>query len=227
MLIKLIKFFHKMNLTILKPFGKQLDKSQLKISICDKNKEIAEIFANIFQNIQGVEITCGNIFNVGADSIISPANSFGDMGGGFDKVIDDFFEGEAQHQVQSYISDNFMGEMPVGTAAIISMQSLLFPYLIVAPTMRIPSNVGKTLNAYLAMRAILIKVLQHNQHNENKINHITLTPLCTGIGGMAYQESAKQMLTAYENVIFKGWQFVTHPSLAPFASSIQWNWNRI
>lgn len=80
-----------MNLKVLKSFDKNVNKTHLKISVCNQNKEIAQIFSTTFQTVQLVKIIHGNIFHLGCDALISPANSFGDMSGGIDKTIDDFY----------------------------------------------------------------------------------------------------------------------------------------
>jgi O-acetyl-ADP-ribose deacetylase (regulator of RNase III) len=67
--------------------------------------------------------------------------------------------------------------------------------------MRIPSNVGKTINAYLAMRAVLVAVVKHNRLPAPAIRHIALSSVCTGVGGMPFQEAAEQMQTAITSIL--------------------------
>jgi hypothetical protein len=69
--------------------------------------------------------------------------------------IDGFFSGLAQAAVQEAIRRDFFNELPVGSAVVVR-PSPKKPVPIYAPTMRVPGNVGTTINAYLAMRAILI-----------------------------------------------------------------------
>jgi O-acetyl-ADP-ribose deacetylase (regulator of RNase III) len=222
MLSKLYRFVNKMQVHTHKPFGKELGKNELKISICDQNKEIATVFARIFAAENNVEILCGNLLNLIGDAVVSPANSFGDMGGGVDKAIDDFFAGEAQRKVQQHIQTAFYGEIPVGVASILPMNSQQFPFLIIAPTMRIPGNVSKTIHAYLAMRAVLVAVLQHNQLATKPIRHVILTSMCTGVGGMPFVEAAEQMRTALSSIIHETYKQVVHPAMAPYALGAKW-----
>jgi O-acetyl-ADP-ribose deacetylase (regulator of RNase III) len=221
MLHQLIRYFKRLHIKILKPFGDQASIS-LKLSICEQNKEIALHLAEFFKGEPGVEVLCGNILHLTAGAIVSPANSFGDMGGGLDKAIDDFYSGQAQAQVQKEIREKYWGELPVGCAAIIKMHNPQFPFLIVAPTMRIPGNVSRTINAYLAMRAMLVGVLQFNQESGDRINHIALSSLCTGVGGMPYGEAAEQMLVAYKTIMHEEWRGVVHPSIAPYVLGPKW-----
>jgi O-acetyl-ADP-ribose deacetylase (regulator of RNase III) len=192
MVRSVVNWLKRMQVNTVKPFGKGVGSDVLRISICDTNQEIAAVFARIFAREANVEVLHGNMLHLTASALVSPANSFGDMSGGVDKAIDDFFGGQAQKRVQAHIREEFLGEMPVGAATILPMLHRQFPFLIVAPTMRIPGYAGKTINAYLAMRAILVAVTRHNQSNANRIYHIALPSLCTGVGGMSYGEAAEQ-----------------------------------
>ena len=78
--------------------------------------------------------------------------------------------------------------------------------------MRIPGSVAGTINAYLAMRAVLLA-----SQREYAIRRVAMTGLCTGVGAMPYAEAAEQMRTAYDSVIGGGWRRVTQPALAPYA----------
>ncbi|UZR98219.1 macro domain-containing protein [Chondrinema litorale] len=205
----------------LKSFGKRLQSKDFKITLCENNLEIANILANTFINIDGVEVIHGNIFHLWADAVVSPANSFGDMSGGLDKAIDDFYGMKAQSKVQNKIREEYLGELPVGMTITLEMQSLQFPNLMVAPTMRIPEKVTNSLNAYLAMRAIMVELIRINKKQAGKIESIVIPSLCTGVGRMPYQESANQMFTVFKNIMFGGWLDVAHPAMAPYALKAQ------
>lgn len=187
------------------------------ISICDSKKELCEILAKKFEHENLIEIINGDIFKEKSDAIISPANSFGDMGGGIDKLIDNYYYNEAQEKVINQIRTTHFGELPVGNAVILNMKSKNFKYLIVSPTMRIPGRLRKdTINIYLSMRAILVEVLKFNEQNKDEIKRIILPGLGTGIGGLSYEECSNQMYKAYENIYLERWRDVKHPMIAPF-----------
>jgi len=219
MIKQFIGFVRKMQLKTLKAFGSGLNDKDFRISICDNNLEIASILAKVFEGMQEVEVLHGNILKIWADAIVSPANSFGDMGGGLDKAIDDFYKRQAQQRVMNEIRENYLGELPVGKAITLKMDSMQFPYLIVAPTMRIPGKLHNSINAYLAMRAILVELIMQNKKGIKNLRHVAIPALCTGIGGMPYQEAADQMLTAYKNIMLSAWMDVKHPAMAPYAYS--------
>ena len=212
-------YWRRRRMHTIKPFVKTADPGDLRISFCDTNADMTEELAKAFSNTDAVEVLLGDLLNLSCDAILSPANSFGDMGGGIDKHIDDFFRGEAQRQVMAAIQERFFGELPVGQAHIISTNHQRFPFLICAPTMRVPGNVSKSINAYLAFRAALIAIHRHNETNERKIRSLASPGLGTGVGGIPLEKSALQMRTAYKMIMEKGWREVNLPALAPFAFS--------
>jgi hypothetical protein len=97
------------------------------------------------------------------------------------------------------------------------MPSARFPFLVVAPTMRVPGDSRGTINAYLAMRAALIAVLDHNGGGAGRIASLAAPGLCTGVGWMSADESASLMRAAYDMIVGGGWRGITHPLQAPFA----------
>jgi len=201
----------------LKPFGK-LRPECLRISLGDRNPEVAAALAVAFGNVNEVEVVAGNLLDLACDAVVSPANSFGDMGGGIDKAIDDFHGGEAQRAVVNAIAAQFFGELPVGAALVVRLSSRRLPFVVAAPTMRVPGALARqTINAYLSMRAALVAVLRRNAGEGPPIRSLAVPGLCTGVGGMPFDEASRQMRTAYDNVIGGEWRRVIHPALAPYA----------
>lgn len=212
----------KMQLKTLKPFRTGSETAPLKISFCEKNPEIAQTLAHYMDGLAYVAVYQGDLLYLSGDVLISPANSFGDMGGGLDKAIDDFFKGEAQARIQARLAQDYWGEIPVGQAFLLDMPSSRFPRLLVAPTMRIPGTISQTIQVYLAMRAILMTTLHHNRANPLPIREIICPSLGTGIGAMPYQESAFQMLAAIVNILEEKWRAIAHPVMAPLAQGPEW-----
>ena len=173
----------------------------LRIVLCDINRKIIRAWEEHFDGLDDVEVHQGDIFEVEADALVSPANSFGFMDGGLDYAISEFFEWKIQPRVQAVLREKHSGELPVGQAEIIETGNTTFPYLISAPTMRTPTDVSRTLNAYLAMRAILMAVLRFNKENADAINSVVIPGLGAAVGRMPADRCARQMRAAYDNVI--------------------------
>ena len=122
-----------------------------------------------FGEVDGVEVHESDFFAHDAHAMVSPANSFGIMDGGLDAAIRSELGGTLQTDVQKMIVDNHHGEMPVGTAEVVPTTHKRWPFLVVAPTMRVPESVANTLNAYLAFRAALLAVNRHNASSNDVV----------------------------------------------------------
>ncbi len=210
---------------VIKPFGKGAANSPLRLSLCDLQLDMAAAWREFFSDVDSVEILRGDLMETETEAVVSPANSFGDMGGGVDRRIDEFYKGAAQQAITERIQTRFLGELPVGMAMIVPMPGARIPSVIAAPTMRIPGPVADTVNAYLALRAVLVVVQQHSAQSETPIRTIAVPGLCTGVGAMPCVIAARQMRAAYDNVIGGGWREVHQPAMAPFAmeeKGVQW-----
>ena len=79
-------------------------------------------------------------------------------------------------------------ELLIGKSLVIPTKHNYIPFLISAPTMRVPMsfNIATSINAYLAMKAILIAGKNHEA-----INTIAIPGLCTGWRAYAFSYSFK------------------------------------
>jgi O-acetyl-ADP-ribose deacetylase (regulator of RNase III) len=182
----------------------------MKIYLRDINQKIVDAWQTQFHNYPEVESSFGYIFDgPRADAIISPANSFSIMDGGIDATYTERFGEELSIKLREIVNDFYDGELLVGQAVIVKTNDEDFPYLISAPTMRVPGIVKNTVNAYLAFRGALIAVRNWNESpkNENRqINSILCPGLGTAIGQIPPFACARQMFEAYQ-IIVKGKQF--------------------
>ena len=209
--------FRRMRMKIIKPLGRSLPDGLVRLSLRDHNPDVARALASIFKDTVGVEVLEGDLLDLDCNAVVSPANSFGYMDGGIDKHIDRFYEGEAQKAVLALIAERFYGELPVGLAAMLTMTTRRFPFLVVSPTMRVPGDeLGGTINAYPAMRAALVVILDRNRDSSRRIVSVAISGLGTGVGGMAPEESALQMRAAYDMIVGGKWRSILHPLQAPF-----------
>src|SRR5262249_41077917 len=85
----------------------------------DINGELVEAWKTPSTGIDNVQISAGDIFDLKADAIVSPANSFGYMDGGIDLVYIRRFGWDLQDRLQSHLKQHHDGELPVGQAAIV------------------------------------------------------------------------------------------------------------
>lgn len=175
----------------------------VKIILGDKNPDLIDAWTAQFSGLDDVSIRGGNILLSRADALVSPANSFGFMDGGFDESISQLFDRKIQPIVQHVIRSKHAGELLVGQAEIVETGYEQFRYLVCAPTMRVPQNVENSVNAFLAMRATLLAVVKFNKQNNDAIQTLAIPGFCTGIGKMPFERCAAQMRFAYDQVFGK------------------------
>jgi len=192
----------------------------IEIHLRDLGKPLIDAWNREFAGIDSVRTSCGDIFStkpgqvtvddtidVKADAIVSPANSFGFMDGGIDAVYTFQFGEGLQQRLQALINAEHGGELPVGSAVIIPTMHKDIPWCISAPTMRIPRDVADTVNAYLAFRAALRAVLDHNAIGRPVIKSILCPGLGTAVGHMPVARCARQMRVAWDRVLgAKDWR---------------------
>jgi O-acetyl-ADP-ribose deacetylase (regulator of RNase III) len=174
---------------------------EIKIFLRDRNQDIVDAWTQAFAGYKNVDIFRGDIFDIKADAIISPANSFGFMDGGIDLAYSKYFGWKLQEALQEKIKTEYYGELPVGTATILETGNDNIPYLISCPTMRVPEIVGNTVNAYLAFRAALIEVIKFNDKSTHKIYSILCPGLGTLTGAIPPVNCAMQMIYAYDIIL--------------------------
>lgn len=168
----------------------------MKIYLRDFSASMVEAWKTWFDGSPDVDISVGDIFSgPKAQGLISPANSFGFMDGGIDLIYSKKFGWDLQTRLQKELNDNHDGELPVGDATIVETNNKDYPFLISAPTMRIPMPVANTMNAYLAFRAAL------RIAKKNNFESILCPGLGTSVGMMPHSVAAKQMFYAYMVVI--------------------------
>ncbi|WP_196894646.1 macro domain-containing protein [Aureivirga marina] len=166
----------------------------MKYTLISNNPEMVVAWKKFFRKEENVEILEGNIITAKADAIVSPANSFGFMDGGVDLAISMHIGWHVEDELRKRIQELPEGELLIGNAMVIETNHKDFPYLISAPSMRVPMsfNIATSVNTYLAMKATLITAKNHS-----KIESLTMTSFCTGTGRMNFEIAAHQMYEAF------------------------------
>jgi O-acetyl-ADP-ribose deacetylase (regulator of RNase III) len=163
----------------------------------DLNGAVVDAWRQAFAGCADVSVSEGDIFSEPADAVVSPANSFGFMDGGIDLVYSLRFGWELQTRLQARLRDEHDGELPVGQAVIVPTHDPQFPWLVSAPTMRVPMDVSGTVNAFLAFRAVIRAVRDHNRTAARPIQTLLCPGLGTAVGRMKPENCARQMYHAY------------------------------
>ncbi len=181
----------------------------LEIVLTAVDEQLAAAWDRACGDLRCVEVHRGSVLDVACDAVVSPANSFGFMDGGIDRLYTEFFGRIAQDRVQACIRDQHDGELLVGRADIVPTGHARIPYLIAAPTMRVPAVLGRSVHSYLAARAVLLLVTRGRfSHGESagrlvseRVRRVAFPGLGTGVGRVSPASCARQVRAAIEDFV--------------------------
>jgi O-acetyl-ADP-ribose deacetylase (regulator of RNase III) len=161
-------------------------------------EEMCDAFTKRFTGLPGVMVLQKRFEELPPhDCFVTAANSYGMMTAGIDAVLVEFFGQSLMDRIQLHIMDEFLGEQPVGTAFVISTGNNDYPFVVHAPTMRVPHGIDGTENVYSATWAALLAIHRHNLAHDEKIATAAFPAMGTGFGCVSFDEAARQMATAY------------------------------
>src|SRR5436190_3100647 len=181
----------------------------MKIILTAREPDLAAAWERHCGDLPDVSIYCGSILDLSVDAVVSPANSFGFMDGGIDHLYSHHFGWKVQDQLQELIRTRHHGELLVGTAEIVETGHPRIPFVIAAPTMRVPMILRDTVNPYLAARAVF-RLIQHGlvpagalagERVEAVVTSVAFPGLATGIGRVGPNTCAHQVRAAIEEVL--------------------------
>jgi O-acetyl-ADP-ribose deacetylase (regulator of RNase III) len=184
--------------------------TKLRVILATLEPRLADAWRREFHDVADVEIHPGSIFEVDADALVSPANSFGFMDGGIDALYSQEFGWDLQLRLRRLIQDFHHGELLIGAAETVATGSGKHPYLIAAPTMRVPMILDrKTINPFLATRAALLLATRGTFHAgplagmklHDHIRTIAFPGMGTGVGQVSATLCARQMRRALGEVL--------------------------
>lgn len=156
------------------------------------DEDLALAWEDAFAAFPEVRILEGDILALAENTIVSPANSYGFMDGGIDRLYTDFFGLRPQTEVQERIARRPEGLLPVGAAELVETGHARIPFMIAAPTMVSPDPVDRA-NAFFAMSAVLQTAAKH----PSLVRKVFCPGLATGTGRVAPEFAAEEMAHAY------------------------------
>lgn len=175
----------------------------IPVSFVDRSSEVVQRLVSSFSNIKGPRFVCGDIFSQSSGTLISPANSIGNMDGGIDSEYREKFTG-IEDRIQRFIKETHSGKLQIGSAQIVPTYNFQFPYIIFSPTIETPAHPTSEDNIYRASKAIFQTALQFNLRSDiskkDKISHLLIPGLGTGYAQFDPQLSARQVVKAYKDV---------------------------
>ena len=91
-------------------------------TLCAYNTHLAAAWESAFAGVDRVRVFAGNILDVSGDAVVSPANSFGNMNGGVDRVYLWRFGDGLVVRLQQLLAEQHGGELPVGQAVTATIE---------------------------------------------------------------------------------------------------------
>jgi O-acetyl-ADP-ribose deacetylase (regulator of RNase III) len=186
----------------------------MKLLLSALQSNLARAWTGISQDLDFVSVHEGSILDLDCDAVVSPANSFGFMNGGIDLLYSRVFGWHVQERLQEAIRRRHHGELLVGAADIVATGHERIPYMIAAPTMRMPMDIKGTVNPYLAARAVFL-LWKHGRFPDGPhagqpiaevIQTLALPGLGTGVGSVEPDVCARQVRGAIEDVLLERFQ---------------------
>ncbi len=163
---------------------------------------MCDAFADRFAGLPGVRVVRGRFEDLEPhDCFVTAGNAFGLMTAGIDAAVVGRFGSGLMERVQNRILDEYMGEQPVGTAFVVATDDPKLPFVVHAPTMRVPGSIAGTDKVYAATWAALLAVQAHNVSGDHKIVTVALPAMGTGFGGVPFSDAARQMAAAYRHYL--------------------------
>ena len=160
------------------------------------------------------------------DLIVSPANSYGRLDGGFDDAISRAFSPRDDYLAltkvaQKKLYNEWRGFAPPGTCTLVDIPEEYAnrsknvwggKYLALCPTMRVPQEVGWDREVvYECVWSLLCAVEKHNESvveaggdgagDGGRIRSMLVPPLATGIGRVSQQRWANQFVLAMKHFL--------------------------
>ncbi|MBM4070944.1 MAG: phage tail protein [Planctomycetes bacterium] len=166
------------------------------------DEAMCDAFRERFAGLPNVRVIQGRFEDLEPhDCFVTAGNAFGLMTAGIDAAVVRRFGDSLMAKVQQQIMDRFFGEQPVGTAFVVRTDDPRLPFLVHAPTMRVPGNIEGTDKVYAATWAALLAIQSHNQTDDRRLQVVAFPAMGTGFGGVPFCEAARQMAVAYRHFL--------------------------
>lgn len=155
----------------------------------DRDSDVTAAFSQ-----SGFKTFTGEVSDVDATAVVSPANSFGFMDGGIDYAYSQLFGWGVQERLMAELQRRPFGELLVGEALAIETNHRI-PWVISAPTMRVPKRIVDPADVMLATRAAVKLAFDMGMET------IAIPGMGTGCGGLHPTIAAKAMLAGVASAL--------------------------
>jgi hypothetical protein len=101
----------------------------MRFLLRDRNPALIEAWLKEFAGSPSIEVSQGDIFDLAADAIVSPANSFGFMDGGIDLIYSQRFGWKLQEDLRQIIQNEHGGELRSDSPSSCRLTTRAFRFL--------------------------------------------------------------------------------------------------
>lgn len=165
-----------------------------KYILFDIDNSKTKIWKKQLVNLSEIEVICKSVIDIKADIYVSPANGYGQLDGGIDKVYRQMFP-----NIQSIVNEqlkSFKGRKPplgVGSALLINIPDRECQ-LLLAPTMELPGKLKTSWNCFWTALAVF-------HLTKNFDGTVAIPGLGTGTGHIDADDFIEMFILAYK--VFK------------------------
>ncbi|KAK1238138.1 hypothetical protein MKX08_002717 [Trichoderma sp. CBMAI-0020] len=178
------------------------------------------------------------------DLIVSPANSYGRLDGGFDDAISRAFSPRDDYlaltrAVQMRLYDDWRGFAVPGTCTLLRIPDEFHQrsrnawgtrYLALCPLMRVPSAADWDREVvYECTWSLLCAVDRHNRQHQDQIRSLLMVPMATGVGAVSAAKWAGQTVLALKHFIDAveheaKWSALEPSDIVEYAGDVEKTW---
>ncbi|KAL7920595.1 hypothetical protein ACQKWADRAFT_297952 [Trichoderma austrokoningii] len=178
------------------------------------------------------------------DVVVSPANSYGRLDGGFDDAISRAFSPRDDYlaltrAVQARLYDDYRGFAPPGTCTLLRIPDELLQrsrnawgtrYLALCPLMRVPSAVDWDREVvYECTWSLLCAIDKHNRTVGDDIRSLLMVPMATGVGAVSARKWASQTVLALKHYLdavdhAAKWSSLEPSDIVEYAGDVEKTW---
>jgi len=162
----------------------------VKYILFDIDNSKTKVWKKHLHNIP-IDVICSSVTEIKADIYVSPANGYGQLDGGIDKIYRTMFPG-IQNTVNEHLKSYKERKPPVGVgSALLIKIPERNSQLLLAPTMELPGKLKTSWNCFWAALAIFYLTKDFN-------GTVAIPGLGTGTGHIEAKEMIDMFVLAYK-----------------------------
>lgn len=162
-----------------------------KYILFDIDNSKTKVWKRLLSDKIVIDVVCASVCDIKADIYVSPANSYGQLDGGIDKVYRTMFHG-IQYAVNDRLKIYKNNKPPIGVGSALLIEILNRNCrLLLAPTMELPGKLKTPWNSFWSALAIFYLTKDFD-------GTVAIPGLGTGTGHISSEEMIEMVMLAYK-----------------------------